>query len=352
MHLSPGHLRIVLILALLQDLQVKPQKNIFRAHLERDLQICPACFAGQRWQCEEIFEAIAEPSDWSKLLKGIALLIDRREIYFLQLNEGHQAAQLVAKRDAIGGHSYRNIGILREAFLEEMEERPGGFQFCRSGFRTPRFVSYLEQRGHESATIWYYMMHSITPLLMQELFLRGFPVPRSYAACGLTHFQAYAGRTLVHYATAGKNLRLEMARQLLQLSLKLTFGFADFRIFLTDFTADNLAFDEASQSVILIDLDSVVLVDAAVPLGDAQKYEPLPGDGFTFDVKSFCGGQHLDANVYQACLLLKDFLLRDLANGRLEMLLEQCVRCDDATCDMRFQQAYDLIKLLGELLGS
>ncbi|XP_022225274.2 divergent protein kinase domain 2A [Drosophila obscura] len=346
MHLSPGHLKVVLILALLQDLQIRPQKDIFRAHLERDLRLCPACFAGQRWQCEEIFEDIAEPSDWSKLLKSISLLFDRREIYFLQLNGG---AQLVAKRKAIEQQPYRNVDSLRREFLE-MEERPGGFQLCRSGSRTPRFVSYFEQRGHEAATIWYYMMHSVTPLLMQELFLLEFPVPRSYGACGLTHFQAYAGRTLVHYAAAVENLRLEMARQLLQLSLKLTFGFADFRIFLTDLTADNLAFDEPSQRVILIDLDSVVLVDASAPLGNAQKYEPLPGDGFTFDVKEFCGGQQLDANVYQACRLLKDFLLQDLANDRLEMLLGQCVRCDNETCDMRFQQAYDLIKLLGELL--
>ncbi|SPP72759.1 divergent protein kinase domain 2A [Drosophila guanche] len=345
MHLSPGHLRVVLILSLLQDLQIRPQKDTFRAHLERDLRLCPACFAGQRWQCEEIFEAIAEPSDWSKLIKGIALLFDRREIYFLHSNEG---SQLVAKRKA-NGQSCRNVDSLRREFIE-MAERPGGFHLCHGGRGTPRFVSYLEQRGHEAATIWYYMMHSITPLLMQELFLMEFPVPRSYGACGLTHFQAYAGHTLQHYAAAGEDLRLEIARQVLQLSLKLTFGFADFRIFLTDLTADNLAFDEPSQRVLLIDLDSVVLVDAAAPLGNAQKYEPLPGDGFTFDVKQFCGGQLLDANVYQACRLLKDFLLQDLANGRLELLLDQCVRCDDATCDMRFQQAYDLLKLLEELL--
>jgi len=98
--------------------------------------------------------------------------------------------------------------------------------------------------------------------------------------------------------------------------------------------------------VVLIDLDSLVLVDAASTSGQAQKYEPLPGEGFTFDVSAFCSGQQLDANVYQACLLLRDVLLKTIDNERLQLLLEQCVACQDDLCDMRFQQAYDLIKLL------
>ncbi|XP_016968046.1 divergent protein kinase domain 2A [Drosophila biarmipes] len=345
MHLPPGQLKVLLILALLQELQVKPQRELFQELFEKDLQLCPVCFSGQRERCEEVFQKIAEPSDWSRLLKAISLLFDQRAIYFLELKEDQEKTKVVAKRKDIHLQK-REAENSRKEFLE-LEERPGGFHLCRTSSRIPRFVDYLAQRGHASASIWFYMMHYVSPLLMQELYLLQFPVPKTHASCGLTHFQAYAGRTLMHYAEAEENLRLELSRQLLQLALKLTFGFSDFRIYLTDFTADNLAYDDDSKKVVLIDLDSLVLVDAASTSGQAQKYEPLPGEGgFTFDVSAFCSGQQLDANVYQACLLVRDVLLRNTDNERLQMLLEQCVACQDDLCDMRFQQAYDLIKLL------
>ncbi|XP_037713815.1 uncharacterized protein LOC119549680 isoform X2 [Drosophila subpulchrella] len=344
MHLPPGQLKVVLILALLQELQVKPQRDLFQGLFEKDLQLCPDCFSGQREQCEEIFQKIAEPSDWSRLLKAISLLVDRRTIYFLELKEDHKETKVVAKRKDI--HVQKHEAEIAEKEFLELEERPGGFHLCRTSLSKPRFVDYLSRRGHASASTWFYMMHYVSPLLMQELYLLEFPVPKTWATCGLTHFQSYAGRTLMHYADAEENLRLELSRQLLQLSLKLTFGFSDFRIYLTDFTADNLAYDEDSKKVVLIDLDSLVLVDAASTSGQAQKYEPLPGEGFTFNVSAFCSGQQLDANVYQACLLLRDVLLKTIDNERLQLLLEQCVACQDDLCDMRFQQAYDLIKLL------
>uniref|UniRef100_A0A6P4EF77 Uncharacterized protein LOC108041698 n=1 Tax=Drosophila rhopaloa TaxID=1041015 RepID=A0A6P4EF77_DRORH len=344
MHLSPGHLKVVLILALLQELQVKPQRNVFQELFESDLQLCPACFSGHREQCEQIFQKILEPSDWSRLIKAVSQFFDRRAIYFLELKEEHQGTQLVAKRKNIDQRKL-NTKHLENEFLE-LKERPGGFHLCRTSGKKPRYVSYLEERGHASASVWFYMMHYVGPLLMQELYFLDFPVPRTFASCGLTHFQSYAGRTLIHYVEADEDLRMQLACQLLQLSLKLTFGFSDFRIFLTDFTADNLAYDETSRKVILIDLDSLVLVDAESTSGQVEKYEPLPGEGFTFDVSAFCSGQQLDANVYQACLLIRDVLLKDLDNKRLQLLLEQCVTCQDDLCDMRFQKAYDLIKLL------
>ncbi|EDV55565.1 uncharacterized protein LOC6548330 isoform X2 [Drosophila erecta] len=342
MHLSPGQLKVVLILALLQELQVKPQREVFQELYEKDLRLCPDCFVGQSELCVGIFQKIAEPSDWSKLLKAISLIVDRRAIYYLRLKD---QAQVVAKRKIIDARNHKAENV-EKAFYEQ-EEQPGGFHLCRTPSRKPpRFVSYLEQRGHASASVWFYMMHYVSPLLMQELHLQGFPVPTTYASCGLTHFQAYAGRTLTNYFEAEEGLRMELALQLIQLSLKLTFGFSDFRIFLTDFTGDNFAYDEDSKRVYLIDLDSVVLVDASSAAGQAEKYVPLPGEGFTFDVSAFCSGHQLDANIYQACLLLRDFLLKNLDNERLQLLLEQCVACQDDFCDMRFQHAYDLIKVL------
>ncbi|EDW92096.1 uncharacterized protein LOC6531586 [Drosophila yakuba] len=341
MHLSPGQLKVVLILALLQELQVKPQREVFQELFEKDLRLCPNCFFGQRELCGEIFQKIAEPSDWSKLLKAISLLVDRRVIYFLRFKDQDQ---VVAKRKIIDAQN-QQIKDVKKAFYE-LGERPGGFHLCRTPSRKPRFVSYLEQRGHASASVWFYMMHYVSPLLMQELYLQGFPVPTTYASCGLTHFQSYAGRTLTNYFEGEEDLRVELALQLMQLSLKLTFGFSDFRIMLTDFTGDNFAYDEHTKKVYLIDLDSVVLVDASSATGQAEKYEPLPGEGFTFDVSAFCSGHQLDANIYQACLLLRDYLLKNLNNERLQLLLEQCVACQDDFCDMRFQHAYDLIKML------
>jgi len=344
MHLSHGQLKVVLILALLQELQVKPQREVFQELFEKDLRLCPDTFVGQSEPCGEIFQKIAEPSDWSRLVKAISLLVDRRAIYFLRLKDQDQEVQLVAKRKIIDAQSNQIKNVKKDFY--ELEERPGGFHLCRTLAREPRFVSYLEQRGHAAASVWFYMMHYVSPLLMQELHLLGFPVPTTYASCGLTHFQSYAGRTLAHYVDAEEGLRVELALQLIQLSLKLTFGFADFRIILTDFTADNLAYDEDTKKVYLIDLDSVVLVDASFAAGQAEKYEPLPGEGFTFDVSAFCSGHQLDANIYQACLLLRDYLLKNLDNEKLQLLLEQCVACQDDFCDMRFQHAYDLIKVL------
>ncbi|KAH8238733.1 hypothetical protein KR038_008234 [Drosophila bunnanda] len=343
MHLSPGHLRVVLILALLQELQVKPQRDILRDQFEKDLLLCPACFADQREQCEAIFEAIAEPSEWSRVLKSISLLFDQRQIYWLELKEKEgRRTRLVAKRKALNPYTVQVNNL--EEFLQ-LGERPGGFHLCRTGTNTPRFVTYLEHRGYSSPSIWFYLTHDVSPLLLRELHSLDFPVPRPYGSCGFTHFQEDAGRPLTHYPEKEEAVRLDVARQVLELSLKLTFGFADFRFYLTDLTADNLVYDEASGKVTIVDVDSLILVDAKSTEGHAQKYEPLPGEGFTFDVSMFCSGQQLDANVYQACLLLRDFLR---PNDRLQLLLEQCIRCQNDQCDMRFQVAYDLIKILKE----
>ncbi|XP_020800238.1 deleted in autism protein 1 homolog [Drosophila serrata] len=344
MHLSPGHLRVVLILALLQELQVKPQRDILRDQFEKDLLLCPVCFADQREQCEAFFETITEPSDWSRLLKTISLLFDQRQIYWLELKETEGSrTRLVAKRKALNRKTVQ-VNNLEEDFLH-LRERPGGFHLCRTGTNTSRFVTYLEHRGHSSPSIWFYLTYDVSPLLLRELHSLGFPVPRPYGTCGLIHFQEDAGRTLTHYAEKEEAIRMKLARQVLELSLKFTFGFADFRLYLTDLTADNLAYDEASGKVTIVDVDSLVLVDSTSTEGHALRYEPLPGEGFTFDVSSFCTGQQMDANVYQACLLLRDFLR---PNDTMQLLLEQCVKCQNDQCDMRFQIAYDLIKLLKE----
>ncbi|XP_030387318.1 uncharacterized protein LOC115633940 [Scaptodrosophila lebanonensis] len=352
MHLSPAHLRIVVILSLLQQLTLKRQSHIFQEHLESDLRDCRECFAAQIENCLGLYESLAEPEDLNKLLKDITLRLDYRHNYWLRLKSNN--ATLLAKRSTVEirrakGTKETSIELLRAQFLSSVQ-RPGQFQLC-SGQNTTkneshRFVEYFRNRGHLELTIWYYMTHYITPLLMQELWALQWPVPRIYAACGLTYFQAYAGRTLSEFGQEAPALRYRLAQQLLELALKMTFGFDNFRIYITDFTTDNFAYDETRQELTVIDLDTIVVVDAATPLREAEKYAPMPGsdDVFTYDVVAFCAGQLTDANVYQACRLLSDFLLHD-ADEDLHMILLNCVLCADELCDLRFQYAYDLIKI-------
>ncbi|XP_002062789.3 divergent protein kinase domain 2A [Drosophila willistoni] len=338
MHLLYGQLKVVLVLALLQELDVRTQKDIFRKHFNMDLLECPQCFLGQREQCEKFFDTIEEPAKLDRLWKDLTLLVDPREIYWLELNENRENVKCLAKRK------------MTRKISKDLHFNPGGFQMCRN---STRFLAYLEERGYLPATIGYYIHHSISPLLMQELWIMDFPVPRSFAVCGSTLFQAYAGSTLSNYLKAPIDLRLEMAKQLLQLALKLSAGFKGFRIYLTDFTADNFAYNEANGTVLLIDMDTMVLVESNDEAESesqlSKKYKPFPGEGFTYDVNAFCDNQDLDANIYQVCLLLRDQLLPDVKNHRLKEMLNDCVQCEDDKCDIRFKYANNLIDLLVEI---
>ena len=91
----------------------------------------------------------------------------------------------------------------------------------------------------------------------------GWPFPKYYGACGRLAAFENAGRSLADYYSAPWEVRVPLAKQLLEMALKLTRNDDGVALYLTDWTADNFAVDGDGR-VTLVDGENFVLVDQKV----------------------------------------------------------------------------------------
>ena len=91
----------------------------------------------------------------------------------------------------------------------------------------------------------------------------GWPFPKYHGSCGRLVAYENAGRSLADYYSASWDVRVKLARQLLEMSLKFTRNDDGVALYLTDWTADNFAVDERGR-VALVDGENFVLVDQKV----------------------------------------------------------------------------------------
>ena len=101
----------------------------------------------------------------------------------------------------------------------------------------------------------------------------GWPFPKYHGGCGRLVAFENAGRSLADYYSAPWDVRVSLARQLLEMALKFTRNDDGVALYLTDWTADNFAVDEDGR-VALVDGENFVLVDQKV---SGIPYEKVEG---------------------------------------------------------------------------
>lgn len=196
------------------------------------------------------------------------------------------------------------------------------------------------------------------------------PVPHYLGHCGLFLMQEYGGRTMNSFYKAPIRTRLQIAKNLLLAALKLTDGYLGFRIYLTDATGDNIAVDDQTLAVTIVDLDDVIIQQEGLFAVDnkeaveTHRHLRIECDNcFAYSTKDICSCPISDINLYTISqLLLEDLrgnpeggFLYDRMQGsdsvEIQRRLRQCVYCDNGpNCEDRFQLVRDLIKFISGIL--
>ncbi|XP_046810798.1 uncharacterized protein LOC111688262 isoform X2 [Lucilia cuprina] len=245
-----SHIRFIfLLIIVLNTLDTKDHTNrpqtLHRKHFERDLKYCQKCFEHQIHDCLNFFNLIETDKEFS-LRQLINLLPERsckRNNQLVQLKNSHE--KLITKylfNTKNLGKNKLKIKELKQKFFQQHEGLQGmqfaplkSFEiFIKDFFLNDVHLNLTE------ITIWHYLINNIQPLLMPLLEQHNFPVPKTFKVCGFTLYQQYAGQDLYHYYQMEFPLKLEISKQLLQAALKFSYGFNNYRFYITDLTADNM----------------------------------------------------------------------------------------------------------------
>ncbi|XP_012155146.1 uncharacterized protein LOC101461301 [Ceratitis capitata] len=265
-----------------------------------------------------------------------------------------------------------NSDTLKREFL--MRANNFDLQFCPHE-SIDRFVYFLSNMsGHNETYVWLLLLTNAQLILHSHLEEQGFPVPRSYGLCGYTLYQEHVGDTLEVFKNANFDIKLRIAKQLLEAALKFTNGFRDYHIYITDLTADNLVYNVERDKLYFIDLNTAYIVDSRSVLfrENVDKHELIECDNcFAFVPDRLCSYSVSDLNLLSACLFLREDLKGDRTKGflkpipseitvkypNLEWLLDNCVSGveGDLTGTIqemsRFRSTLTLIELIGEILN-
>ncbi|XP_037812126.1 uncharacterized protein LOC119603914 [Lucilia sericata] len=370
-----SHIRFIFLLIIVlntldtKDHTTRPQ-TLHRKHFEQDLKYCQKCFEHQIENCLNFFHKIEADNEFS-IRQLINLLPERsckRNNQLVQLKNSHE--KLITKYLFKAQNletSELKIKELKQEFLEQHNALQG-MQFAPlKSFEN--FIKALQQvhLNLTEITIWHYLINNIQPLLMPLLEQQNFPVPKTYKVCGFTLYQQYAGQDLYHYFQMEFPLKLEISKQLLQAALKFSYGFKNYRFYITDLTADNMVYDTIKNKLYFIDLDTLFIVDSskAKYKSSIHKHEYIECPGcFAYSADDIASYNISDINVYSACQFLREDLFRDHTKGflypippevneaypKLWQLLNKCVDCPGSVCWERFTVAKDLMAVIEQIL--
>lgn len=369
-----SHVRLITLLIIsLNTLDIKIS-NINNQQLEKfteDINYCRRCFEKQWQSCRNFMKDIAGHSDDSLWWNLVTLLPQRtckRNNHMRTISE--TGDKVIAKYFA-NDKDYLKWMIdckeLQKIFLNQ--ERLDGVQF-HPPHRINEFVDalHLHHRTLPKETIWLYLLVNSQPILMPILYAANFPVPKTYAVCGFTVYQEYAGIAL--YKLYGKDFKtkLKIAKQLIEAALKFSYGFENYRFYITDLTADNIVYDIDKGLLSFVDLDTVFVVDfrAATYKSAIHKHEYIECPGcFAYSPEDIASHNISDINIYSACQFLREDLYKDETKGFLYPIpdnitkkyplildiLNRCVDCPTSKCWERFSIAKELLNILEDVLN-
>lgn len=265
-----------------------------------------------------------------------------------------------------------NREYLRKEYLTQVIE--SDLHICPHA-SIQQFVNFFTIHSeYNETTVWLLLLTN--PLLLIHPYLehQDFPVPQLFGICGLTTFQEHVGQTLQHFNKANFEIKLRIAKQLLESALKFTNGFEGYRIYITDLTADNLIYNEERDKLYFIDLNTAFIVDSRSTIykdGIDQHENIECDDCFAFVPDRLCMYGISDLNLLESCLFLHEDLKSDRTKGflkpipaeitakypNLEALLDSCVdgkiktETDSAENITRFHTTLKLIELFSDILN-
>uniref|UniRef100_A0A0A1WJ15 UPF0672 protein C3orf58 homolog n=1 Tax=Zeugodacus cucurbitae TaxID=28588 RepID=A0A0A1WJ15_ZEUCU len=238
-----------------------------------------------------------------------------------------------------------------------------------------QFVNFFTTHsGHNETAVWLFLLTNPQVLIHPYLQAHGFPVPPLFGICGLTIFQMHVGQTLQHFYEANFDIKLRIAKQLLEAALKFTNGFEGFRMYITDITADNLIYNVERDKLYFIDLNTAYIVHAGSTTNsdDIDQHENIACDDcFAFVPIRLCTYGISDMNLLESCRFLREDLKRDRTKGflkpipteittkytDLETLLDNCVdggiktEAETIEENSRFLTTLKLIELISNILN-
>ncbi|XP_073812489.1 divergent protein kinase domain 2A isoform X2 [Musca autumnalis] len=370
-----SHLRLIILLTVALntlDLKMDQRGQHHLNKFQEDLSYCPACFQTQAEPCRILMEAVVADTDQAPIWQNFLNLLPQRsckrnnQLYGLK---GTTTTRVMVKYFG-NSKEYLNWTLnskeLKRTFLDT--ERLDGMQFYPAK-KIENFVRFLGEfhKDLPPLAMWLYLLVNIQPLIMPLLYTLGFQVPETYGVCGFTIYQEYAGQDLYHFYNKEFLVKLKIAKHLLEACVKFSHGFDDYRLYITDLTADNVVYNVANDRLDFVDLDTLLVVSAkeAKYKSSTHRHEYIECPGcFAYSPDDIAAHNISDLNIYSACQFLSEDLYRDKTKGflypipkdvnekypKLGKTLQRCVDCPRENCWERFSVAKELLKLIEDVL--
>ncbi|RZC33959.1 deleted in autism protein 1 -like [Asbolus verrucosus] len=248
--------------------------------------------------------------------------------------------------------------------FEQLNSAGGALKACDP--ETSELLVEKSRRSFGLEQLWSVLQINSEPLILR-IFERqdDWPVPELYGACGLLIVEEHCGQPLNNFRTSDWHDRAFLALQLVEAAVNFTRKHADFRMYLTDISPDNIAVDD-DFNLCFIDLENVILKQKLADEDSVHYSEHFDEDDFVYDEGAVCQSSMSDHNVYAVCRLLlsrrapwpmmRNGLLHSappnvvVRYDELFALIEECVDSDEKLS--RFYIAEELIRLLKEATES
>ncbi|XP_037946240.1 uncharacterized protein LOC119678471 [Teleopsis dalmanni] len=354
---------------------IKQDSTYFQKTFKKDLEYCEICFQTQTEQCSAFLNTTL-PTDslilrsfyiltnWirpDKVIRHLRLKSTEIEIVGKYFSNRKRLNQI--KSDLISTDALRHYLINDESI--------GRFHLCPQ-FGLNRFINYFLQipnqyvednTSNRERTILIYMLIHVQPLILPLLHAKGFPVPNIYATCGFSIFQSNAGQSMTAYRKSPFDLKLKIAKQILEAAIMFSYGFANFRIYITDMSEDNIFYDATVNKIYFVDLDTIFVIDSeSIGHDGVHRHDLIECHNcFAYSPDDLCSHKLSDMNLFAACQLLRDnthnsfggFLKPYPENHstlfpKLAALLDICVECPVQKCHNRFAVTLQIIDILEE----
>uniref|UniRef100_A0A1A9ZHT2 PIP49_C domain-containing protein n=1 Tax=Glossina pallidipes TaxID=7398 RepID=A0A1A9ZHT2_GLOPL len=338
-------------------------------YIGEDSELCKDCFRSQLKGCEKFYESImGQDLSLQSILDVLPKMPSKRNIRWLTMqNTERVVCKYLRYRNQKKHLHHATVQKLRDELLHS--RGPNAWQYCPID-DIESFLSQLKTYLNlKLETLWLYALTNIDLLLKPLLYDLNFPVPRTWHTCGFTLIEDNAGQSLHYFYGENFFQKLEIAKQLLEACLQFSNGFANYRLYITDLTADNIVYDVTKSKLYLIDLDTIFIVDSskAEYYNSVHRYEYEICEGcFSYQPLDICNYNISDVNIFLACQFLTEDLYQRKTGGflypipqsiqerypNLEKLLNQCVQCTHSNCHNRFDSAQNTINLIKEILLS
>lgn len=364
-------LLIIVLNTLETKVHITKPEIVYKKHFERDLKYCHKCFETQIKHCLNFFKELKTDERFS-FRHFLAFFPERsckRNNQLVKLKNSQE--KIITKKffNQIEGSEFEyKIEPIKQTFLKQQENLQG-MQYVPSK-TIDKFIQNL-QKFHlnlTEITIWHYLLNNLQPLIFPVLYERDFPIPKTYAVCGFSFYQEYAGDDLYNYFKSDFLTKLKISKQLLEAAIQFSNGFDNYRLYITDLTADNIVYNRIKKKLYFIDLDTIYIVDSRETKYKSliHKHRYIECSGcFAYSADDIASYNISDINIYSSCQFLREDLYKDQSKGflhpipsevistypKLLQLLNKCVDCPDNLCWERFTVAEELITLFEKILN-